>query len=406
MTASPWKVTDHHELARSRIRIVAWGQDHDGEVYALDFIGSGVYRLVASPPPAADAPKFPRKLSETGLFTSTTDLKPAPGLIPYSVNAELWSDGAIKERYLAIPGDGKIEYNTVTYPQPAPGAQPGWSFPDDTVLVKTFSLDLEPGKPRSRRRLETRLLHVQRVPGTEEVGDQVWYGYTYVWNDDQTDAELLDAKGLDKKYTISDPKAPGGKREQVWHFPSRTECTMCHTVTAKYALGVNTLQMNKDHDYGGVVANQLATLEHLGLFTQAVAQAAGELASGWWIIGIKSQSLDDRARSYLHANCSHCHRKWGGGISEFQLLATLPLVETGTLNTKPGQGTFDLKDPRILVPGDPNAVAGPQPHDQAGPGAHAAHCVQCRGRRGGENDRGLDQGHAAVMGSTLWFRRG
>ena len=63
--------------------------------------------------------------------------------------------------------------------------------------------------------------------------------------------------------------------------------------------------------------------------------------------------LDDRARAYLHANCSHCHRKWGGGISAFQLLSTLPLKETGTLNARPGQGTFDLKDPRILVPGSP-----------------------------------------------------
>ena len=263
------KVSDHRELAKSQHRIVAWGQDHEGDVYALDFISGGIYRLAASPPPPADAPKFPHKLSETGLFASTKDLKPAVGLIPYSVNAELWSDGAVKERYLAIPGKGQIEYNTVTYPQPAPGAQPGWRFPDDTVLVKTFFL---PESGQGKRRLETRLLHAVRVPGTEEVGDQVWYGYTYVWNDEQTDAELLDAKGLDKKYTIRDPKTAAGKREQVYHFPSRTECTMCHTVTAKYALGVNTLQMNKDHDYGGVVANQLATLDHLGLFTKPLPE--------------------------------------------------------------------------------------------------------------------------------------
>jgi uncharacterized repeat protein (TIGR03806 family) len=346
------KVKEHRELARSKIRIVAWGQDHAGDVYALDFMGGGIYRLVKSPPPVAGGPKFPRKLSETGLFASTRDHRPAPGLIPYSVNAELWSDGGIKVRYIAIPGDGKIEYNTVTYPQPAPGAEPGWRFPDGTVLVKTFSLDMEVGKASSRRRLETRLLHAVRVPGTEEVGDQVWYGYTYLWNDDQTDAELLDAKGLDRKYTIRDAKAPGGKREQVWRFPSRTECTMCHTVTAKYALGVNTLQMNRDHDYGGVVANQLATLDHIGLFTRPLPEKPEKL-SRLADYHDTTQSVDRRARAYLHANCSHCHRKWGGGISDFQLLATLPLKETGTINTRPGQGTFDLKDPRILVPGHP-----------------------------------------------------
>ena len=61
----------------------------------------------------------------------------------------------------------------------------------------------------------------------------------------------------------------------------------------------------------------------------------------------------DRARSYLHANCSHCHRKWGGGNAEFQLLASLPLNETGTLNTPPGQGKFGLQQPALLVAGKP-----------------------------------------------------
>jgi uncharacterized repeat protein (TIGR03806 family) len=346
------KVSDHKELARSRIRIVAWGQDKAGDVYALDFIGSGIYRLVPNPAPEQPT-KFPHKLSETGLFTLTKDLKPAAGLIPYSVNAELWSDGAFKERFLAIPGDGKIEFDTVTYPQPAPGAPPGWRFPDGTVLVKSFFLDMEAGNPKSRRRLETRLLVAERMPGTEEVGDQYWNGYTYVWNDDQSDAELCDAKGLDRKLTITDPKAPGGKREQVWHFPSRAECTGCHTMSAKYALGVNTLQMNRDHVYNGVIANQLATLEHLGIFTEPLPLPPGKLPR---LADYKDpkQNLDARARAYLHANCAHCHRKWGGGNAEFQLLATLPLAQTGTIDRRPGQGTFDLKDPRILVPGDPD----------------------------------------------------
>jgi hypothetical protein len=253
---------------------------------------------------------------------------------------------------MAIPGDKKIEFETVTYPQPAPGSTPGWRFPSGTVLVKTFSMELEPGNPASRRRLETRLLHAELVPGTEEVGDQVWNGYTYVWNDEQTDATLLEAKGLDRKLQIKDSKSPAGYREQVWHFPSRAECTLCHTTPAKYALAVNTMQMNRDHDYGGVVANQLATLDHVGMFTTPLPKKPEELAR---LADYKdaSQPLDVRARSYLHANCSHCHRKWGGGNAEFQLLTTLPLSETGTLNTPPGQGRFDLPDPRIVVPGEP-----------------------------------------------------
>jgi hypothetical protein len=127
---------------------------------------------------------------------------------------------------------------------------------------------------------------------------------------------------------------------------------MCHTFAAKYALGIDTLQMNRDHDYGGVVANQLATLEHLGVFTKPLPKPPGELPR---LVDYEStaHSLEDRARSYLHSNCAHCHRKWGGGNADFQLLQTLPLAELDVLGTKPGQGTFGLRDPRILVAGDP-----------------------------------------------------
>jgi hypothetical protein len=212
--------------------------------------------------------------------------------------------------------------------------------------LKTFFLETEPGQ---RRRLETRLLVAERVGGTEEYGDQVWTGYTYIWNDEQTDAVLAVAKGVDREFSV---KTASGERKQTWHFPSRAECTMCHTVTAKYALGVNTAQLNRDHDYGGVVANQLATLEHIGLFDRKLPAAPEKLEK---LTDYRDQtaSLEARARAYLHANCSHCHRKWGGGNAEFQLLATLPISELGIVNTRPGQGAFDLKDPRVLVPGDP-----------------------------------------------------
>jgi uncharacterized repeat protein (TIGR03806 family) len=347
------KVTDHKEMVDTQLRIVAWGEDLNGEIYAVDHQGGGLHRIIPAPPPAGDLPKFPRKLSETGLFSSIKDHTPAPGVIPYSVNAELWSDGAIKERFMAIPGNAKIDYDAMTYPQPAPGAQPGWRFPNGTVMVKTFALELEPGNAKSRKRLETRLLVGERVAGSEEVGDQVWSGYTYLWNDEQTDAELIESKGLDKKYEVKDAAAPGGKREQLWHFPSRTECTLCHTMSAKYVLGVNTLQSNRDHDYGDCTANQLATFEHLGLFSTKLPEKPENLPK---LVNYRDakEDLDARARTYLHANCSHCHRKWGGGNAEFQLLYSLPLKDTGILNVKANHGNFDLKDARLLVPGEPD----------------------------------------------------
>ncbi len=345
------QVSLHRELADTSLRIVDFGQSHDRELYLLDFIGGQVHRLV--PSATVHHPNlFPRRLSQAGLFASVRDHKPARGLIPYSVNSELWSDGAVKERWIALPGESQIAFNTVEYPQPAPGAPRGWRFPDGTVIVKTFSLELEAGNPSSRHRVETRLLHQESLGGTEEVGDQYWKGYSYVWNEDQTDAVLVESEGLDRTYTIADPEAPNGQREQVWHFPSRAECTLCHTVPAKYVLGLQTLQMNKEHDYGWVVANQLEVLHRLGVFSKPLPAPPGEFPRIYNHLD-RSRPLNDRARAYLHSNCAHCHQKWGGGNADFQLLATLPLEETQTLHVPPAHGDFGIARGRLLAPGDP-----------------------------------------------------
>jgi uncharacterized repeat protein (TIGR03806 family) len=294
--------------------------------------------------------KFPRKLSQTGIFASTKDHKVAPGVIPYSVNAQLWGDHAEKERFIAIPGNGTIGFDEITYPQPSPGAPPGWKFPDGTVLVKTFSMDMERGNPKSRKRLETRLLHFQQFPGTQEYGDQYWRGYTYVWNEDQTDADLLEEKGADKVLKIRGKD--GNVVEQNYRFPSRAECTLCHTNAAKFALGVSTLQMNRDHNYDGVIANQIATLDHIGLFTKNLPKPAAKLPK-LADFNDEKQPLDARARSYLHSNCSHCHIKWGGGNAEFKLVVDLPLSEMGIVNVPPAHGNFKIDGAKLIVPGHP-----------------------------------------------------
>jgi uncharacterized repeat protein (TIGR03806 family) len=350
------KVVEQFELCDEQIRVVEFGQTADGEIFLLDYAGGQLHELVPAKPPTKDAPPFPRKLSETGLFASTKNHTPRDGVLAYDVNSPLWSDHAHKERFIAIPGSAKVEFEAVLYPQGAPGAVPGWRFPDGTVLVKTFSLDMKVGDPSSRKRLETRLLHYKKMDGKDDsYGAQVWRGYTYLWNDEQTDATLIESKGLDRTYKIADPDAKNGVREQTWHFPSRTECTLCHTMSAKYVLGVNTAQMNREFDYGTDHGkkNQLDHLNEIGFFTKPLPNAPKTLAK-LANYHDESQSVDDRARSYLQSNCSHCHRKWGGGNAEFQLLDTLPLAETGTINERPGQGKFNINDPRILVPGDPD----------------------------------------------------
>jgi mono/diheme cytochrome c family protein len=128
-------------------------------------------------------------------------------------------------------------------------------------------------------------------------------------------------------------------------------------MAAKYALGVTTSQMNKDHLYhtpsGDTIANQLATLEHLGIFTSPLPKQPDELPRLADPHDAKVD-LNLRARSYLHANCAHCHRKWGGGNAEFELHASWPLTKLAVVNTPPGQGKFNLADPKVLVPGDPS----------------------------------------------------
>jgi putative heme-binding domain-containing protein len=270
-------------------------------------------------------------------------------LIPYSINAPAWSDGASKEWLLALPGDSKIEFEAIEFPQPAPGAHMGWKFPDGAVVVETISLDTVPHP----RKIETRILHNERLTGTEEVGDQYWRGYTYVWNDEQTDATLLeDTQGRDRIFTLRDPGVTNGQRQLNWHFPSRAECTVCHNMAAKYLLGVTTMQLNKQHHYGSVSENQLRAFERIGLFTKPLPSDPDKLPK---LVNCfdAQQPIDQRARSYLHANCSYCHRKWGGGNAEFQLLASLSLSDMKAVGTHPGQGSFFIPDAQVVAPGDP-----------------------------------------------------
>src|SRR5262249_19185387 len=156
-------------LAHTRLQIVGFGLDHAGELLVVDYLG-GLHRLEPARGQTART-DWPRKLSATGLFAPTAQNRPHPGLIPHPVNAPLWSDGADKERFIALPGT-----RAMTFSEDGP-----WRFPEGTVLVKTFSLERTAGNPASRRRVETRLLTFQQDD---------WQGYSYRWDDDQADADL------------------------------------------------------------------------------------------------------------------------------------------------------------------------------------------------------------------------
>src|SRR5262249_46055058 len=127
------------------------------------------------------------------------------------------------------------------------------------VFVQTLSLERDAGHLDSRQRIETRLLTCQNGQ---------WAGYSYRWNDNQTDATLVGASGDGKEFVFRDARLPGGRLRQAWRFPSRTECMTCHSRAANFVLGVTELQLNKVQDYGPVRDNQLRTLHHIGVFTE------------------------------------------------------------------------------------------------------------------------------------------
>lgn len=331
------EVTEVKELVDSPLEVVCFGVDAAGEVYIVDY-GGGIYRLVPIPPAAVNR-QFPTRLSETGLFAAVEKHELAPGLIPYSVNAEPWMDGATAERFFGLPGESTLDEYDIENVQKG-YIKGAWKFPSDGVLVKTISLELEPGNAASRRRVETQLLHFDQ---------DTWRAYTYRWNDEQTDAELVPAEGLDMRYAIHDPQAPGGQREQTWRFASRTECILCHTTRAGSIHSFNVPQLNRTHDYGKVADNQLRTLAHFGFFERPLPEKPGSMISP----DDTAADLDARARAYLHVNCAHCHRRGGGGSAAFDIRVEYPLAKTNLLAGRPTQGTFGIYGAQTVAPGDP-----------------------------------------------------
>ncbi|HEV3340488.1 MAG TPA: PQQ-dependent sugar dehydrogenase [Pirellulales bacterium] len=347
-----------HEIMDPSVRVVDFGEDNEGEIYLLDYDAGTIHAIVKNPPPA-EQHAFPRKLSETGIFEfeSVAALRPAAGVVAYSINAEQWSDGAAAERLVGVPGRGSIRL--FSEPQTIPGSMFTRSsqFPTDSVLVKTLSLERKIGDPSSRRPVETQVLHFD---------GRDWRGYTYEWNAEGTDATLVEATGKTRSLSVSDPVAPGGQRQQTWRYASRMECLRCHNPWSDNALGFNVRQLNRDLGSQGVADNQLRALAQIGLLEELAASQSNGNATAppqpskspaelpRFVDPYDSAAeINQRARTYLHVNCAHCHRDGGGGSAYVHLLYDLPLEATRALAVRPSQGTFGIHDAKIIAPGDP-----------------------------------------------------
>jgi len=297
--------------------VSSFAEDQNGELYATILYGSAPGRILmleeAAAGPGAGGP--PTLLSATGCFEADAKT-PKPALVPYSPVAELWSDGAEKSRWLALPEGAQITI----------GDRGHFELPNGSVLVKEFRLE---GK-----RVETRFFVHQ--------DDGRWAGYSYRWNEAETDATLVPAAGAQATYGA-----------HSWTYPTRAQCFQCHTRVAGTTLGLELAQLDHPITYPatGRTANQLTTLAHVGLAPAPPAGFAGLAA-----IADTSRSLTDRARSYLHANCSMCHRPEGPTFTPLDLRWQTPLDAMGICNEHPTIDTLDdfiASDPRLLAPGDP-----------------------------------------------------
>jgi mono/diheme cytochrome c family protein len=229
---------------------------------ALALLLAGAALLPSHAQPDTQEP-LPLRLSETGLYVTGSTTQVRPGVLPFAPRYALWSDGAAKQRWIALPPGAHIDAST-------PDA---WQFPIGTRLWKEFS--------HAGRRVETRTI--------ERLRDGSWRYATYLWNDAGTDALLAPARGA-AAWPVA--QAPGGR----YAVPSRSDCAACHESTTTPVLGFSAVQ---------VPLTELAAQRLVRNLTSALAQTPQ----------IAARSATERAAlGYLHANCGHCHNRSGAGV--------------------------------------------------------------------------------------------
>jgi uncharacterized repeat protein (TIGR03806 family) len=309
----------------SGLSISSFAQDQgSGEVFIIDYDprgsngGAGMYRIAPRDVGEQEGRRdMPATLSATGCVSANNPGRMVDGAIPYAPRAPFWSDGADKSRYIALP-DGA----TITR-----GAQ-GWSYPEGTVFIKHFD--------RAGKRIETRLF--------VRHDDGIWAGYSYAWRADQSDADLLRTGAVSTAFG------------EPWKYPSRSACLSCHSASAGSVLGFESLQL-AGHDalYAGGTrrADQLTTLDHIGLLSPALEP--GDIAGAPELVDPHddTQDMGARARAYLHSNCAYCHVEDGVARGDIRLGALTALSDTKACDVAPELDALGIPDARLIAPGAP-----------------------------------------------------
>jgi uncharacterized repeat protein (TIGR03806 family) len=261
---------------------------------------------------ASDQIDFPQNLSAYNIYIGDpNDLIPNTDYVEYELGSALFTDYADKQRLIKIPEGSEMKQINNGLP----------SFPDGTIIVKTFFYYFDKGDPsKGKRVIETRLL-------VKEAG--LWNVADYLWNDDQSDGILIE-DGYNTSVNYIDEN--GQPQVIGYHVPSIRECATCHAVNnALSPIGPKLRSMNIDVDSDMGSTNQLAHFQSMGILEDF------EYASVSSTPNFENQLLpiDVRGRAYLDANCAHCHNALGFAADQNLFLDyETPFEETNIDNNK------------------------------------------------------------------------
>lgn len=221
------------------------------------------------------------KLSDYRFFQGAMKNQvPADGVYEYEPISSLFTDYALKKRFIWMPEGVSATYN---------GDAEILNFPVGTALIKNFYYTtISPGN--TTKIIETRVM-ILKPTG--------WIFAEYVWNDEQTEA-YLNMNGSHVSLTWNQN---GETLSTNYRIPSQTECMVCHKVNdSPIPIGVKPQSMNKDFNYPDGIRNQLQKLVDVGYLT-GVPPTINTVVD----YSDQTQPLDLRLRSYLDINCAHCH---------------------------------------------------------------------------------------------------
>ena len=323
------KVTWHEELADTAVFIASFTVGRDGEIYAIDN-STGFVHVLERTPKSSMTSAFPRTLGETGLFDSVKDRRMSPGVIPYSVNAPYWADGAHADVTSRCRRRADCRFQLVgSLRRLGTGADPFSRPRGGRPALACTRGDADPGQ--AGRALDGLHLPLERRRDGRDAGR------------DERGGPRDDHQGRRRARR----QAPDDLAR-----PRAQECMFCHSRAANFVLGLNSSQMNRDHDYGDIVDNQVRALDHIGLFKTRLASSPEALPRYVNPYDEKAD-LNERARTYLHVNCSICHVSDGGGNSYIELDKGRKLEDMKAVGGKPVQGTFGIADAMVIAPGEP-----------------------------------------------------